>query len=384
MRCARVGFLLGALAFVLPAHAQGGAFSLSGFWETLASPPAGTPEPVNLTAQFNGRADLRWYPKNGWEGYAAVRYLSTYGGVVESTPGYADLVARDSGWLDLTIPLVDGGDHVAYVNFDRLSIQHTVGRLEVQVGRQRVNWGVNFAWNPHDIFNASSFFDITYIEKPGSDSIRARYYTGPVSAAETAVKVDFDNRVTAAGLFRTNIGGYDLQTFAGSIQGAFGAGFGWSGQLASAGFNGELVYYGAGGTGNVTEEQFIAASGANYTFANSLMLTTEFIYNSLGTTDPVGRNPVLGTLFTDARLLSRARWNVMLSASHQASPLTRLGLATVYNPDDRSAYLSPQVDYSMSNNITLTVAGQLLYGDPLTQFSSDSGSSLFGWLKGSF
>jgi hypothetical protein len=376
--------LLTALVHGAPASAQAGAFSLSGFWETLAVGVSGTPEPVDLTAQFNARLDVRWYPSGGWEGYAAVRYLSTYGGVVTSTPGYADLVTLDPGWLDLTVPLVDGGDHVVYLSFDRLSIRHTAQNLEVEVGRQRVNWGVNFAWNPHDIFNAASFFDITYIEKPGSDALRTRYYTGPVSSAEAAVKLDYADRVTAAGLYRTNVGGYDLQTFAGSVQGALAAGFGWSGQIAGAGFNGELVYYGAGGEGAVTDAQFIAAAGANYTFPSSLMLTTEFIYNSLGTTDPVGINPALGNFFTDARLLSLARWNTMLSASFQASPLTRLSLASVYNPNDLSAYLSPQMDYSVSNNLTLSVAGQLLFGDPRTQFSSDSGSSVFGWLKGSF
>ena len=116
------------------------------------------------------------------------------GGVVESTPGYGDLVTTDPGWFDLTFPIVDGGDHVVYLNFDRFSVRYTAGNLEMQAGRQRVNWGVNYVWNPNDIFNASSFFDITYIEKPGSDSFRARYYTGSTSSAEAAVKVDFDDR----------------------------------------------------------------------------------------------------------------------------------------------------------------------------------------------
>lgn len=379
----RTVLLFVALIVAAPAQAQS-KFDLSGFWETIAIAVIGPPESVPMTNQFNARLDLRWYPTDGWEGYAAGRVLTTYGGVVEAIPGYGDLVTLDPGWLDLTYTISSANDHVAYLNFDRFSIQHTRGNLELQAGRQRVNWGMNMVWNPNDIFNASSFFDITYIEKPGSDSMRVRYYTGPVSTAEAAVKVDFDNRVTAAGMFRTNVGGYDLQAFVGSVQGAAGAGLGWSGQLGTAGFNGELTYFGAGGDGTITDEQFIASAGANYTFSNSLMLTTEFIYNSLGTTDPVGTNPILGTIFVDARTLSLARWNVMAAAQYQLSPLTRLGLASVFNPNDRSAYVSPQVDYSLSNNITLSAAGQLQFGDVETQFSSDNGSSLFAWLKGSF
>lgn len=379
----RVAFLFVALGIASQAQAQS-KFEFSGFWETLAIGVVDAPAPVPVTGQVNARLDLRWYPTDSWEGYAAGRVLTTYGGIVESTPGYGDVVTLDPGWLDLTYTLSTGDAHVAYVNLDRFSIQYTRGSLEVQAGRQRVNWGVNQVWNPNDIFNASSFFDITYAEKPGSDSMRVRYYTGPVSSAEAAVKVDFDNRVTAAGLFRTNTRGYDLQAFAGSVQGAFGAGFGWSGQLGSAGFNGELSYFGSGGSGTVTDEQVITSVGGNYTFPSSLMLSAAFIYNSLGTTGPVGSNLILGSIFVDARTLSLARWNIMAAANYQLSPLIRLGLASVFNPNDRSSYVSPQLDYSLSNNITLTAAGQLLFGAAGTQFSGDNGSSVFVWLKGSF
>ncbi len=384
MRLARAALLTFVVGIALPVQAQAAAFDLSGFWESLAIGVFRAPASVPITNQFNARLDLRWYPTRELRGYAAGRVLTTYGGIVESVPGYGSLATRDPGWLDLTYELSSAADHVAYLNFDRFSIQHTSGSLEIQAGRQRVNWGVNQVWNPNDIFNASSFFDITYVEKPGSDAMRVRYYTGPVSSAEAAVKVDFDDRVTAAGLFRTNIGGYDVQLLAGSVQGALGAGFGWSGQLGTAGFNGEVTYFGAGGAGAVTDEQLMVSAGANYTFPSSLMLSTEFIYNSLGATEPPGSTFVLDAIFVDARTLSRARWNVMAAAQYQLSPLSRLGLASVFSPDDRSVYVSPQIDHSLSNNITLSVVGQLLLGDAETQFSSDNGSSVFAWLKGSF
>jgi len=384
MRFARAAVLVVVASVAVPVHAQSSPFSLSGFWEALAIGIVGAPTSVPLTTQFNGRLDLRWFPSDGWDGYAAGRLLTTYGGIVESVPGYSDLVTQDPGWMDLTFAISSADDHVAYVNLDRFSIQHTRQNLEIQVGRQRVNWGVNFAWNPNDIFNASSYFDITYIEQPGSDALRTRYYTGPVSAAEVAVKVDFDDRVTAAGMYRTNVGGYDLQAFVGSVQGATALGFGWSGQLGSAGFNGELTYFGDGGEGLISEAQFLAAAGANYTFASSLMLTTEFIYNSLGSTDLAGRNPILGARFVDVRSLSPARWNVMASASYVLSSLTNVALSSVFNPDDQSVYVSPQVAYSLSNNITATAAGQLLLGESGTQFDGDGGSSVFVWIKGAF
>ena len=34
-------------------------------------------------------------------------------------------------------------------------------------GRQRINWGQTFVWNVNDVFNAYSYFDFDYKERPG-------------------------------------------------------------------------------------------------------------------------------------------------------------------------------------------------------------------------
>ena len=53
--------------------------------------------------------------------------------------------------------------------------------MGLRIGRQRINWGVNLAWNPNDLFNAYSLIDFDYQERPGSDAIRFQYYMGDLS-----------------------------------------------------------------------------------------------------------------------------------------------------------------------------------------------------------
>ena len=78
---------------------------------------------------------------------------------------------------------------------------------------------VYMSWNLNDLFNAYSFFDFDYAERPGSDAVRLQYFTSSSSSAELAVKVDADNDVTAAGLWRFNKWGYDFQFLAGFSDG---------------------------------------------------------------------------------------------------------------------------------------------------------------------
>ena len=73
---------------------------------------------------------------------------------------------------------------------DRLWVDFNYGKLQVRAGRQRINWGQTLIWNPNDIFNAYSFFDFDYIERPGSDAVRVQYYPGSSSSVEAAVKVN--------------------------------------------------------------------------------------------------------------------------------------------------------------------------------------------------
>ena len=83
----------------------------------------------------------------------------------------------------------DSSRWVFHIMLDRLYAEYTYKNFEAKVGRQRINWGINMAFNPNDIFNAFSYFDFDYEERPGSDAILLKYYTGIASSIEVAGKM---------------------------------------------------------------------------------------------------------------------------------------------------------------------------------------------------
>ena len=136
---------------------------------------------LTLWNNFHNRLDFSLQAMPGLDFYAGLRTQFVYGGLVEvmnaRMPDYASLESRDKGLFDLTAVLASGPAYILKTEADRLYADYTNGRLNVRVGRQRINWGMGLVWNPNDIFNAFSYFDFDYEERPGSDALRAEYYT---------------------------------------------------------------------------------------------------------------------------------------------------------------------------------------------------------------
>jgi hypothetical protein len=171
---------------------------------------------------LQNRLNLDLYPTDWLAASIQLRSRFITGNTVPKLPGYAGSVGGDMGWMDMTWA-TDGtlGDSAGYIltsMVDRLWMQFTFGNLEIKAGRQRINWGQTFVWNPNDIFNSYSYFEVDYPERPGSDAIRVSYYTGNASTIELAAKMDSARLATAALYFRFNPLGFDIQFLGGIYQ----------------------------------------------------------------------------------------------------------------------------------------------------------------------
>jgi len=219
---------------------------------------------------IHNRLNVRWYPEEHWTLRADVRTRVFYGGLVQASPDYgAQIDDVNNDYFDLSAVLYNGNSWVMHTMLDRLYLQYTKDKLEVRLGRQRINWGISAVWNPNDIFNAFAFTDFDYEERPGSDALRVRYYTGFASSIELAVGVfdDFDE-ATVAGLWKFNKWSYDFQLLAGYTRRSIVLGGGWAGNLSDAGFKGEFSYFLP--TAEAVDKAFAATIGLDYSFSNSL------------------------------------------------------------------------------------------------------------------
>ena len=85
--------------------------------------------------------------------------------------GDVPTIQGDEGLVNMAFYAVRESNFVFNSMIDRLWLKYQKEKIELSIGRQRVNWGVNTIWNNNDLFNAYNFIDFDYIERPGSDVI---------------------------------------------------------------------------------------------------------------------------------------------------------------------------------------------------------------------
>jgi len=240
---------------------------------------------------IHNRLNFSWYVNQNLTFTAHMRNRIVYGDYVKTIPDYADMIAADNGYLNfLTNNLYSNNSVVINTSFDRLFFEYNIGNITATIGRQRINWGQSFVWNPNDIFNAYSFFDFDYEERPGSDAIRLQYYPTFTSTAEAAVKIDKDNQITAAAMYRFNAKGYDIQLLSGVLDSTdFVIGGGWTGSIRNIGFTGELSYFHPQQNFSDSLGVMLTTVGFSYIFSNSLAINVEAIYNGYFSKARAGR-----------------------------------------------------------------------------------------------
>lgn len=333
--------------------------------------------------KLSSRVDFRWYPSDEISAHIGWRNMLHYGTLVSITPGYADLLNQDEGYFDLTFDVDKASSYALISNFDRFNFKYSSGNFGMQIGRQRINWGVNLVWTPNDIFNIFSIYEFDYIERPGCDAVRLEYFTGFASSMEFAWKIDKDEKVTWAGMYRFNELEYDFQVIGGMMKDDVVLGGAWSGYISDAGFNGEFSYFHP--KNNFEDEQgiLVFSAGGNYMFENGIYVHGAMLFNSNGTTEKAGMGSMFAAQDISAKNLTRAKYSIYGESYYMLTPLIKLQCAGILNPSDNSYYISPSVDISVSNDVQLLLIGQLFYGNDGTEFG-DYGKLVFGQLKWNF
>jgi hypothetical protein len=282
------------------------------------------------------------------------------GDMVRSGLGYADIISRDQGLLDMSWNIADEHSFFLNTTIDRLWLDLRLDKFQVTAGRQRINWGQSLVWNPNDIFNAYSYFDFDYVERPGSDAIRLQYFPGASSAIELAVKADIDKDITAAALWRFNKWGYDIQFLAGVAENdEVVAGLGWSGALGNVSFRGEGTWFGSNSeTGDDGTALFTA--GFDKSFRNNSFAQVQFMLAS---------NPFqftgLTTLYTgniSVKQLAFSKFSAFGGYSYPVTPLLTAGISGMWFPDLNGFFSGLNADYSVAENTDLSVLWQHFNG----------------------
>jgi len=338
---------------------------------------------------LHNRFDINWYINDNFTITAGLRNRIIAGNNISLIPDYSDYVSRDVGYFDMTWLWADNNSWIGLSQLDRLMIDYTTGNLQITVGRQRINWGQTFVWNPNDLFNTYSYFDFDYEEKPGSDAVRLQYYIGESSKLELSTSLNSDSKVTSVLLYRFNTHGYDIQFLGGLYtESDYVIGGGWSGSIAGGGFSGEFTYFHPKENVLDNDGKLTATLHYDYTFKNTLNLQFETLYNGFGADNfSSGLGEIL-FLDLSPKNLFPTKVALFGSGGYDLSPLFRVMLAGMYGPEGNFLYVGPTLMYSMSNTLELAAIGQYFSMDEIEDSNGDSvannGSAIFVRLKWAF
>ncbi|MBN2662859.1 MAG: hypothetical protein JXR68_04345 [Bacteroidales bacterium] len=299
-----------------------------------------------------------------------VRNRLMYGETAKYTPNYSNYFDVDRGFFDLSFNVADGNSYVLNSNIDRLYFQYEVGKFKATIGRQRINWGMTFVWNPNDLFNNYSFFDFDYGEKPGSDAINIQYFRNYASSIEFAAKLNSDTALTAAMMYKFNLLNYDFQIIAGSLnnQDVVG-GLGWSGNIWQFSFRGEGSYLHPVDNFSDTSGAFVASLGFDYMFTNSTIITAEFLYNQAAGNLNVDNIFKIQDAPMNVKSLSFSKYSAVLQVAYPISPVINTSIAAMWMSANNWFFLSPNIGFAISQDVEFSFVSQIFTGKMLNPIS---------------
>jgi len=334
------------------------SISLSGYLTTMQSSMFDSLSGPFLNENLlHNRLNLKGYLNNNITVAAEFRNRLFSGDMVRLGKYYSDMIGEDPGIIDMSWNVFEEQSFLFNTTLDRLWIDFQYNKLQVTIGRQRINWGQTFVWNPNDIFNAYSFFDFDYIEKPGSDAARIQFFPTSSSVAEIAIKSDNDKNITAAGLYRFNMWEYDFQFLAGIVNSEdVVVGTGWSGAIGSISFRGEASWFTPYKNTPEDKSTILITTGFDKIFDDNSMAQVQLMYSN----KPLELDSFTG--FYSGNLSSKdlafSKFSAFGQFTWAATPLLNIGISAMWFPDLKGYFAGPSLDYSMAENLDFSLFWQ--------------------------
>jgi len=211
------------------------------------------------------------------------------------------------------------------------------------IGKQRIPLGVGRIWNPIDTFNPIKIEQIEPSQRQGITAIRYEYAHNQFSIVD-AVLANQQGAIR----FKTNLQQIDIGLVATWDTETDLDILGWEieGELLQTGI--EFRSEGGSFHNSKTDDQYISyIIGAEYGFSNSINLLTEYHY--------------AGDIKTS---------NLAGQISFQPAMLWRYSCLLVTNLDDNSGFINPTIEYSLSDDMTISTGAFIYNGNNDSEFSS--------------
>lgn len=254
------------------------------------------------------------------------------------------------------------------IQVDRFNFHGDIGRTSWGLGRQAIGFGRISLFSPLDVIAPFPPDAIDIDVRPGVDAIRLAHYFGMAGQLGLVTVLGDEHRhnsyLLTAG---ENINKIDLLALAGRLRGRNMVGIGLAGEIGKIGIKGEASWYlranGQQPFADIQEHFAVAALEGWYRFDNGLILISEYLFNGFGRDNPLDYPLVAASAPVREGLgFLLARHYLLLGPSYQFHPLVTFNGLLIYNMDDQSSLLRPQLIFSLSDNLQLDIFWTLMNG----------------------
>jgi len=254
-----------------------------------------------------------------------------------------------------------------YSKLERGWVEYRSTLWSIKLGRQRINWGMNKAWNPNDVFNAYNMFDFDYEERSGVDGLRVHYQKTEISAIEfVATKGKDWKRTNGAIKYNFNRSTYDWQLIAGIQEQRLTLGVGWQGSIGETGFKGEAQFF---SSAKKNEKIVNLSAEFDYITKDGWYLQGALLFNQKGIASPPQHWSTLSFQNKPDNLMP-TRWNILTGVSKEISPIVSGRIGLLYSPVVNMVVFYPSLSINLITNLDVDLFLQSLYGPSEGKFSS--------------
>ncbi len=254
----------------------------------------------------------------------------------------------------------DNSDIQIFHNIDRAFVTFSPLFGDIHIGRQPIAFGSAHVVNPTDILTSFTYTELNKEERVGIDAVRMKIPVGSLSEIDIGVVTgdNFSVKESAAFLrgkffmFET-----DISPLAIIFKQNLLLGFDIAGSIKDAGywFEGAHVYANIADDHITTEDYFRFSTGLDYSFGENLYAYIEYHFNGAGEDSPDRYGALILGLenaiaYREGAVYLYGRHYIAPGLSYQITPLLTFLAQALYNTGDRSILLSPNIQYSLSDN----------------------------------
>lgn len=309
---------------------------------------------------IHNRINVKWKPSERITAAAEFRNRLYWGEEVRLTPDFASSLRNKNEKVNLQKVWINSKSLVLYSNVDRLYFDYQDNELNIRIGRQRINWGLNTTWNPNDIFNVYNFLDFDYEERPSADGGKFQYVFSNSFKAEIAYAyTDKKDGDVAALKYSFNKWNYDMQFITGWYNAHPTLGLGWAGYIGDAGFKGESQYF--FGSKDSADHLNISLEG-DYMFNKGWYMSAGFLFNKNGLNNPVSEWDSINLKLSPENLMP-TKWNLIVTTAKEFTPLLSANMSVLYAPGTNLFILFPSLQYDLATNLDIDLVWQSFFAE---------------------